>query len=177
MTHEALYELVQKGNQTAYSQLFDEFFERNIAVIRNVINDGEVASELALDVWRNLWTKRDKIEIEGNFRSYVFRACRNAAINYYHRQLKHYYNLLDVDNLVEESSVSTLNEAEIVMKREGIHEQVKALLTESEYRIWKLWVLDYKNEEIAALIGISKHTVENKKPMIKDKLKEGFKWD
>lgn len=71
-----------------YKRLLEEFLTK-------LMDSREDAKEIIQDVFVNLWIKREQIDPDKNFKTYLFTIARNAAFNYF--DSKRYFKGVSAD--------------------------------------------------------------------------------
>lgn len=157
---------IKMGNKGAYEALFLEHYKNMVLYAKKFVMDTEVARDIVQDVFIYIWDKRQKIHIDRSVSSYLFRAVKNACINYLKREdYKQDY--------IKQFLLSVNSEAKYTSKSEDAHELVvhKDLLVRIEaiiellpeqcknmFRMSRFRGL--KNKEIAEIYSVSPRTVE-----------------
>ncbi len=77
----ALVEAARAGDQRAFGQLFDAWFDRVHDVSRRIVHDDGIAGEVAQDTFLRAWTKLDTLDDVDAFGGWVLRIGRNASLN------------------------------------------------------------------------------------------------
>ena len=68
-----LWKLVKKGNELAFNQLFDRYWESLTARAFKVLKNRESAQDVVQELFANLWLKRSSLEID-HMASYLRRS-------------------------------------------------------------------------------------------------------
>jgi RNA polymerase sigma factor (sigma-70 family) len=69
------------GDQRAFGQLFDAWFDRVHDLSRRIVHDPGIASEVAQDALLKAWTKLDTLEDPDAFGGWLLRIARNGSLN------------------------------------------------------------------------------------------------
>jgi len=159
---EALDRIIMKvaeGDSTAFTKLYNHYKEPGIRFSMAIVKDEEEAENMLHEVFIKIWNRREQINPELNFNSYIFTCLRNMAFDYLkklerNQSLQHQY-LQMMDN--NQSSELDAEEAKIVLLRNAMNS-----LPAKRKMILKLNVEDGKSyQEIAEMMRISKNTVKN----------------
>jgi len=75
-----LLEECTKNNLKAFNTLFDRYFGRLYNYALGYVKDEYFAEEAIMDLMMWIWDKRHTLQIEGEFKPYIFRAAKNATI-------------------------------------------------------------------------------------------------
>lgn len=158
---EILIRLIKQHNQKALESLFEKYFyslcDFAFAIVKNV----ESAEEVVSDVFFNIWSKRDNLEIKSNLKSYLFLATKNQSINYLSK------NKLSLEEMdISKGFIDILenNTAETGVEYKELEKEIYHILEELPpqrrliFRLNRLEGLKYK--EIAETLSISVNTVQ-----------------
>lgn len=77
------------GDPRPFNLLFERHFEPLTRLVARMVDSRHVAAELVQDVFLRLWRGRSKLEIRGDFQSYLRRAARNRALDWLRRENLH----------------------------------------------------------------------------------------
>lgn len=87
-THDMVRRL-RLGDPRPFNLLFERHFEPLTRLVAQMVDSRHVAAELVQDVFLRLWRARSKLEIRGDFHSYLRRAARNRALDWLRREDLH----------------------------------------------------------------------------------------
>jgi RNA polymerase sigma-70 factor (ECF subfamily) len=76
---------IRAGDQAAFESVFHAYTRQLCAFAFRYVGSREAAAELVQDVFLWIWQQRDRWEVHGAVRSYLYRAVRNRALDF----LKH----------------------------------------------------------------------------------------
>jgi len=81
LSDQELVELLNKGDQLAFAQIYDryKFILHTHAV--NKLRDREEARDIIQEVFTYLWFKHDVINLSGNLSGYLYGSVRHAILN------------------------------------------------------------------------------------------------
>ncbi len=157
LSDEALNSLVHEGNDVAFRELFDRYWEKLYIAAYKVLGDEMVCEDIVQDIFLDLLVRSSGIKIE-NVKAYLYQAVRFQVAG-------HIKKLRFVDKRAEiiESHVVGNNIEEQISSGE-----VQSILDESisllPNRCREVFCLsrfeDLSNKEIANKLGISVFTVE-----------------
>jgi RNA polymerase sigma-70 factor (ECF subfamily) len=151
---------ISAGSQEAFEILFKEHYSGLCGYARKYVFDLDQAEEIVQDLFFNLWKKKNNLFIDTSIEAYLFRAVRNACLNYLkHQKVKQYH----ADTIKKNPSAGhsdMANPMEILELQTKIDEAVESLPPERQkiFRLSRYEGLKYK--EIADQLGLSVKTVE-----------------
>lgn len=123
-TDAELCELLQKGSQKAFLEIYDRYKERLYQYAYRKISDPRDVEDLLQELFVRLWEQREFIHIDANLPGYLYIALRNSIFNYYIREKRQseFMRSLsmymeewadDVDYTVRENELSSVIQQEI----------------------------------------------------------------
>lgn len=150
---------IKNGNEAAFNELYDSYKEPAFRFCNSIVKDVEESKNIVQEVFIKVWDRRQGINPELNFNSYLFTIIRNRVFDYLKEVKKnefvkerYWYNIVEYQNADTE-----LKEERITNINEAVNE-----LTEKRRQILQLNYEEGKSyEEIASLMNISKNTVKN----------------
>ncbi|MGW8121770.1 RNA polymerase sigma-70 factor [Roseivirga echinicomitans] len=149
-----------KGDRRAFEYLFKEYYKGTCRYVFRVLRDEDTCEEIVQSTFVNLWEKREMIKEDINFKSYLFRAAYNTALNYIkHEKVVNKYvnNKQDNIEISMQSYVSYQPDFELQKRIEDALETLPPQC-QKVFRMSREEGLKY--HEIADELGISKKTVE-----------------
>ena len=150
---------IKNGDEAAFNRLYCLFKEPAIRFCNSIIKDIEESENLIQEVFIKIWEKRQGINPELNFNSYLFTIIRNRVYDYLKEVKK--------NDFVKERywhNIVEYQQSEPDLKEERINKIKMAIdeLTEKRRKIIQLNYEEGKSyEEIANMMNISKNTVKN----------------
>ena len=154
-----LLALVAKGNQRAFTELFDAYYKQLGEYIYKLTDSIEVTEEIVQDVFIKVWLKKETLPELDNFCYYLFILSRNQALNHLRKEANDKVRQLewskqwDEDYLPDDCSVSEQYRQLLDTAVEKLPPQQKKVYKLSrEQRL--------KHEEIAKILNISPETVK-----------------
>ncbi len=163
MDDKTLFEWVGRDQEIAFEQLFEKYFFRLSHFIFQFVKSEDIAEEIVADVFINLWLKRKTIKISTSFKSYIFVAARNHAINYINKKKK-IESTVPIDE-VSDNFLSSELMADATLHFRELQKDVNDLinqLPDQQKMIVQLNKIEgFSPVEIAELLNISQKTVYN----------------
>ena len=158
LSDQKLIKQIAKGNQLAFTQLFDKYWKSLSSTACKVLKDRDAAHDIVQEIFVDLWLKRENLSVE-HVSSYLHTAVRYRVIN--HIQ-KHRVSMTDLDFVDEFKSLNTTEE---FLNLRELHEVLKQSVSELPpqcSKVFRMSRFDYlSNKEIADKLGLSVRTVEN----------------
>ena len=155
-----LFSLFKKGNEKAFSEIYDVYANDLLRFILKKIDDERVAEDILHDLFLSLWKKRNDLHNIESLPSYLYSSCRYLVFAYYREQIKkgqsvdfHDIELIDKEVPLEErlhyKYLIDLVESEV----ENLPEKCKQVFKMSRQQY-------FSNKDIAVQLAISESTVE-----------------
>ena len=76
---------IRAGDERALELVFKAHYAGMASFVQRFVRAPDLAEELVQDVFLKLWSKREQLAEIETFRTYLFRAARNTALNYLRR--------------------------------------------------------------------------------------------
>lgn len=166
---------IKKLDKATFEKLFREYFIPLTAFVKKYVGDIDTAKEIVHDVFVNLWSKRDSIDIEKSVKSYLYTSGYNRSLNYIRDSKKFDSNVKSEDISIQGSEWNFDNNIE-ALELEGKINQILALLPEKCKQIFLMSRFEgLKYGEIAEKLDISVKTVEAQMSKALKVLRENLK--
>ena len=169
-----LYLKLKGGDEEAFQTLFLKYYSAMCRFANQLLNDRELAEEIAQDMFVKIWEKRAFLNIETSVKHYFFRSVRNHCLNHIqHEKIKKQYA-----NKIMEAAHQEINTEQYYLEIDLVKRIEKSIasLTPKRMEIFRLsreQGLKYK--EIADKLGISVKTVEAQMGLALKYLREDLK--
>jgi len=161
ISDEELFSLMKKDNSNALKLLFTRHYENLCYFSFTYVKNKQVAEEVALDIFTDLWEKRENINIEKKVKTYLYTSVKNRSLNYIQKNKVIFERLDEVDRLL----ISQQTNTDDLLYYEELKEQIDALidkLPEKRKLILKMNKYDgLSYSEIADILSVSVSTVKN----------------
>lgn len=156
-----LFQLIAKGDQSAYSRLFQLYEGRVFAVAYKMTKSRETAEEIAQETFLNIWQHRDKLSDVQDASAYLFTIAYNIIFRFLKKVAREENLLQELISNARSVSNST-DETILFRERQAIIDKAIQQLPPQRRLIFVLSRLQgLKHEEIANLLDISPNTVKN----------------
>lgn len=77
---------VRSGDEKAFRRIFETFYNPLLRFAYRCVHSEAIAEELVQDVFLWIWEKREEWKVEGKLQSYLFRAVKYKAVDYWRRE-------------------------------------------------------------------------------------------
>lgn len=156
-----LLKRIKEDDEAALEELFHKYYFNLCDFSFTYVRSIEIAEEVVSDVFLKIWQQRMRMRIYKNFKSYIYTATRNQSLNYIQKD----QNRLEMqEELSEEPVISHYHPEEelIFQELENKMEFLINTLPPRRKLIFKLSRIEgFKYSEIAEILSISVHTVQN----------------
>lgn len=171
---EALLQLAE-GNLDAYRFLFDHHFSDLCNFLLIYLHSKELAEDIALDIFTFIWEKRQILQINTNFKSFLFAAAKNKAITLYKKEHQKIFTQIEnVESVIPNDSSSQLTMENDELR--GLINDAISKLPEKCRQVYLMaWEENMSYNEIAVQLGLSPKTIENHVGIALHKLRESLK--
>ncbi|RTE55406.1 RNA polymerase sigma-70 factor [Arenibacter aquaticus] len=152
---------LKKGNRAAFEAIFDLYEKRLYYFVFSITKSEYATEEILQEVFIKIWTKKETIDLDRSFESFIFTIAKNLTYNYLR-------NIANQQSLKEEywKNITSLNEETkdsiILAEYEDIVNDILQQIPTQKRSIYILSKQQGKsNKEIADLLGITQKTVKN----------------
>lgn len=156
-----LLSLVTKGNEQAFTDIVDHYWQRIYSVSLTFVKSTHVAEDIVQEVFLKVWEKRAILAGVENFSGWLYIIARNTIISFLRKKeplLIGHGNLFpDMPNTQEASDTSLqLKQLQEIINRGLGH------LPEQQQRIYRMSrEQGLSHEEICEQLGLARSTVKN----------------
>ena len=153
--------LLKSGDTQALGELYSRNKVQIFANIRRLVKSEDIAEELLQDVFVKVWDKRDLLDPEKSFRSYLFRIAENLVYDFFRkaaRDKKLEAHIMSVATELYSHIEETLYTKESTSMLNRAVEQ----LPPQRRRVFTLCKIEGRSyEEVSQLLGISTSTIND----------------
>ncbi|PTS98789.1 RNA polymerase sigma-70 factor [Pedobacter sp. HMWF019] len=153
--------LISKGDQKAFSALYDLLSPPLIRHILQKIPDETIAEDLIHDLFLSLWKNREKIHEIESLHAYLYSSCRYLIMSHIRKstRIKYIDDISDYDLQSDDQSLEDRFYYRYLL--DTVHKEIENLPEKCRI-IFKLSrEQQLTNKEISKQLGISESTVEN----------------
>lgn len=158
LSDKKLLSLIGKGNELAFSQLFERYWRSLLSSALKVLNDEQAAEDVVQEVFIDLWNRRADLKI-ANLKGYLHTAIRYQTAKLVSR------TKFTTDHDEALQSMEAYTNPEIGLHLNDLKNQIDTSLNKLTPRCKEIFVQsrfeNLSNKEIAEHNGISIRTVEN----------------
>lgn len=174
MDDRELLRRLRGGDEQAFDALFRQHYASLVGFTESLLRTRAAAEDIVQDVMLEVWRRRETLEIDLTWRSYLFRAARNRALN----EIRHARVQQRAEPLVrgaESVEAPTPQELEAA-ELDAAFRRALAALPEPVREVFELSRRDgLRYSEIAATLDISVKTVEARMGRALRELRERLK--
>lgn len=149
------------GSEAAFEQLFKLHYKALHAYACTILNDNMGAEEIVQQVFLKIWERRERLNIEGSLKAYLYRAVHNDCLNVIkHEKIKHAYKNFATNQLKNETDHASKKvllgdlEKKLRIALNELPEQCRTIFQMSRFE-------ELRYQEIADRLGLSVKTIEN----------------
>lgn len=161
---------LQKGDRKAFEEIYIMLKEPALKFCVMLLKDEQEAKNIVQDVFVKIWTKRDSVNPDLNFTSYLFTSIKNSAFDYFKLLKK---NKALKEQFKEKMRLQHLSNEDEKERRIMLIRKAIETLSPARKKIIKLNFEEGKSyQEIALELNISKNTVKNQLVKAKQIIRE-----
>ncbi|MEM9895173.1 MAG: RNA polymerase sigma-70 factor [Bacteroidota bacterium] len=172
-----LFDHVKKGDLKSYEQLFRKYLSDLYRFAFSFLRDEVIAEEIAQEVLLYIWEKRDRIDVQTTFKTYLYSAVKNKCFNYIKTELARQKATEDVNESMLSVTLEDDNTAEVELIKLKVRRAIDALPKKCKHIFILSRDAGLTYEEIAEELELSKKTVENQMGIALKKLREMLESD
>ena len=160
-TDEQLLLMLAGSDQQAFTEIYNRYHSGIYSYQLAFVKIPSISEDLTQEVFLKIWEARQRLRIHTSFASYIYRISRNTAIDFMKkiaadRELRNEI-ILHKQSLFPDSSISQL----LTKEYRQLYKQAIDSLSRQQRRVFLLCREEGKTyEEVAKLLGISRHTVK-----------------
>lgn len=158
-----LLEALSKGDEKAFETFFLYYYPQVKGFICRLLQSQEEAEDISQDIFLMLWNNRSSLNTINNFKSYLFRVCKNAAYRHIERSLLFKsYQQKQIEKTVSTPETNETDDNIHLKELELLVAMAVEKMPPQRKKIYKMSrESGMSSEEIAQILGINKRTVEN----------------
>lgn len=152
--------LVQKalaGNETAFGQIYDLYFEKVYRFVFYRVNHKETAEDLVAETFIRVWDKLSEIKGPATFSGWVYQIARNLVIDYY-RSRKAFSDLAELENVLSYED-NVIDKTNLDFQKKSFLVALKKLSSDKQLVIKLKFLDELENSEIAKILDKSEGAI------------------
>lgn len=154
-----IIQLVSEDNEAAFKELFDYYYPKVKVFLGTIIESEDDVLDLSQNVFVKVWSMRKILPEIRSFGGYLYRTCRNIAIDECRKSRK----AIPLSEGYDEISSGDMADDEFIAKEAD--RQIEHMLSNLPPKRRQVFIMSRRqglsNSEIAERLNISKKTVEN----------------
>ena len=162
-------------DQDTFRSLYQNYWKKVFGVCYHLLQDSELAKELAQDIFESLWKRRETLSIKGPVEGYLVRAAKLEVFEYIRNQQIRQKHL----HVYVENAPKANNSTQEDLLFDELSNRVEELLTHLPAKRQQIYQLNFQgasHREIATRLQVSEKTVEyhlhQAKTFLRRRLKE-----
>ena len=149
---------IKLDDKISFEQIYRQFWSKLYIYAFNVLRERELCEDIVQEVFIDLWTKRNKVQIS-DLHSYLFQSVKFQIFNHfrkskYKKQLLMKFDLINTQYNIDELYEKEELKAQIKEEISKLPEQRRIIFEMSRYE-------GLTNKEISEKLNISVQTVKN----------------
>lgn len=152
---------LRKGDQSAYTEIYDRFKIPLYTFLWRRTQDKEVVTDILHDIFLAIWEKREQISYETSLSGYLFSAARNKLLDTIaHEKVKQRY----IDSFYDFIHITDISADELVRSKEMsalIAKEISSLPPKTREVFELSRMANLSRKEIALQLGVSEQTVKS----------------
>jgi RNA polymerase sigma-70 factor (family 1) len=152
--------LFEKGDQVAYTEIYNRYFYLLYCHAYKKLRDEEQAKDIVQDLFATLWAKRNVKLSTGNLGGYLYTAVRNRIFDFFAHQKVESTYIQSLMNYI--STVKSVATDSLVREKEFracIEKEIQALPPKMRLIFELSRIENLSHQEIAAKLNISENNV------------------
>lgn len=155
-----LLALIGQSNRSAFTELYNRYWDKAFAVAMHRTADEDVATEIVQDIFVRLWHRREVLQIKNGVSTYLSAAIKYKVINHLASEYRQQQHIAYLGNSTPQATDSTndwLAEKEL---RQLLNESIDQLPPKCKMVFLMSRQENKTYAEIAQELGIAEKTVE-----------------
>jgi RNA polymerase sigma-70 factor (ECF subfamily) len=153
----------QKGDQAAFSQLYEEFSDMIYSVAFRIVNKENEASDIVQETFISVWENIQKIDPDRKFKNWIMRIAVNKCYDLLRKSS--YVNKTVSDDFILTQILSEENTPEEQLNNKEIGDIISLIaekLSPKQKLVFVLSELEgYSQDEIADMTGMMKSSIKS----------------
>ncbi|WP_316788990.1 RNA polymerase sigma factor [Pedobacter frigoris] len=151
---------LRDSDEAAFTELYKTYSLQMYANTLKMVKDEQVAEELVQELFTKIWQKRETIEVEVDFKSYLHKIGQNLVYDFF-RKLQRDERMYERFKAVATEHYSHIEESLHLKQSEAVLEIALSKLSVQQRKVYQLCKIDgFTYKQTAERMGISPHTVK-----------------
>jgi RNA polymerase sigma-70 factor (family 1) len=160
-TDSELVALLKAGEESAFTEIFERYWDKLLAVAVNRLGEEQEAEECVQDVFVRFWQRREELVLTHKLSTYLWAAAKYQVLN---RLDKRYAKRKLKTTELRDDNVIGLHSPEVYLLEKELMARIEATVQELPEKCRMVYRLSREegktNPEIAAELDIAEKTVE-----------------
>jgi len=158
LTDDLLIAGIKRDDYACYNQLFMRYYSRLCAFVFNLTQNYSASEDVVQELFIRLWIQRGKLEITENISGYLYKASKNAALNYLRAEKSRQKSIQNMP--VQEWQIDE-DQIEQIEFSVALNKCIEQLPDRSRDVFMKSRFDGLRQQEISDQLGISVKTIKN----------------
>lgn len=147
-------------NESSFTDIYNQYWEKVFVICYSNLKDVEVAKELAQEIFKSLWERRDNLVFVGSVEHYLIRSAKLKVFEYIRNKQIRSAHLRNIATI----SAGNANFTEDSIMHQHLTDRLRFLIDELPGHCQRVFRMSREkgmtNKEIAGELIISERTVE-----------------
>lgn len=162
-----LVEGIRRRSESAFREVYDNYFKLLKHVIYKMVKNHEVANDLVQETFMKMYERINTYTVDTNFKFWLIQIAKNTTLDYLRKEQK------QLNITVNEDIVENTIDTHQTVDHGQIYKKIEAIVSKDEYEIVILRIFHgLKFQEIAAMLEITTAVATNKYARAIKKLKK-----
>ncbi|MFC4211252.1 RNA polymerase sigma factor [Pedobacter lithocola] len=85
LSDKELLQLLQKGDEAAFSEIFNRYWERLASYSIGLTKSEEESADIVQEIFISIWNRREALTINGSLAAYLIKSAKNLSLRYIQR--------------------------------------------------------------------------------------------
>ena len=158
-----LLQQLAKGDEQAFTQLFYAYKDKLFSFVYNLTVSQSKAEDILQDVFLKIWQRKEQMAAVENLNAYLFRMCKNTAIDHLRRLSEQTLSLSAL--LMADTPTPASGSPEELLFRKEMRQRLKTAVDQLPQQQKTVFLLikekGMKHEEVAHTLNLSLSTIQN----------------
>lgn len=162
-----LVEGIRKRSESAFREVYDNYFKLLKHVIYKMVKNHEIADDLVQETFMKMYERIHTYSVDTNFKFWLIQIAKNTALDYLRKEQK------QLNITINEDAVDNYLDTHQAVNHDHLYKKIEKIVSKDEYEIVILRVFHgLKFHEIAAMLEITTAVATNKYSRAIKKLKK-----